>query len=801
MAKSLLPFLLFLFVGTSAFSQKLDSLLELQRKADLREKIYVHFDKDYYNPGETIWYKAYLFSGDEISETSKNFYAELLDEKGVVISQKTAPIYFAGSAGSFDLDSGFSKPVVYFRAYTTAMLNGDTTFFYSKAIRVLTTKSAASKTVTPQAPPTISFMPEGGDLVAGLPSNVGFLATDEKGMPLAVTGKVSDNTGTEVGELRTLHNGMGRFALTPEAGKAYKATWKTADGKQYTTSLPSFKTEGLNLKLVDAEGGKRFTIYRTAGADETLKTLHIIGYMNQRLLFQAETNLSTKISATGVFPTKNLPSGILQVTVFDKAYKPVAERISFVNNHEYEIDADAFLAQKNFAHRGLNTIEISMTDSLPANLSLSVVDADLNERNKMDDNIVSRFLLTGDLRGKITDPYYYFFSNDDSVATKLDLVMLTHGWRRYNWDAVLAGRTASPKWKESNYLSMGGKVVGLAPGSFTPGLQLTGILQTADSAKTIVVLPVDKTGNVFTEGLVFYDQAKLFFNFNKKNLSFDKSMLVLDNGLRRNFGRTLVDSALRLGLPALTAATIAANNKVTRMSLQASRLMANSKVMSAVTITAKAKTAKDKMEEKYVSSLFSGDAVSFDLVNDPLSSAYTDIFQYLQGRVAGLQINMNGGEPALSWRGGAPALYLNEMRADASLLQSTPVSDIAYIKVFRPGSSIVSGGGGGVISIYTRKGGDAQANPNAKGLSYVPIAGYSPVKQFYSPDYAVPSERDTYDDLRSTLYWNPSIFLDKSRKRIRLKFYNNDVTKRFRLIMEGVNTDGKVIHVEKEISE
>ena len=54
--------------------------------------------------------------------------------------------------------------------------------------------------------------------------------------------------------------------------------------------------------------------------------------------------------------------------------------------------------------------------------------------------------------------------------------------------------------------------------------------------------------------------------------------------------------------------------------------------------------------------------------------------------------------------------------------------------------------------------------------------------------------------MRSTLYWNPSIYLDKDRRRLRLQFYNNDITKRFRIVMEGINADGKLIHVEKEIS-
>ncbi|HVF97330.1 MAG TPA: hypothetical protein VM871_08425, partial [Flavisolibacter sp.] len=157
-------FLLCLLSAACAFSQKVDSLMELQRRADPQEKVYVHFDKGYYNPGETIWFKAYLLTGFEPSLVSKNFYAELLDENGVVISQKTAPIVFASAFGSFDLDSAFKRPLIYFRGYTVSVLNGDSSFLYTKAIRVLTQKSLPKK-ITASPNPTLTFLPEGGDWV------------------------------------------------------------------------------------------------------------------------------------------------------------------------------------------------------------------------------------------------------------------------------------------------------------------------------------------------------------------------------------------------------------------------------------------------------------------------------------------------------------------------------------------------------------------------------------------------------------------------------------------------------------
>lgn len=799
MAKTLVVFLLFLAAFNSAFSQTVDSLLEIQRAADPREKVYVQFDKAYYNPGETIWFKAYLFADATPSQVSKNFYAEFLDEKGNVLNQVTAPIAFSGASGSYAIDSNFAKQALYFRAFTASMLNDDTCFLFTKAIRILSPKAAATKTTTLPQPPTLRFLPEGGEWTAGLPSTIAFIATNQQGLPVDISGIITDNIGAKLTDFRTLHNGMGSVIFTPEEGRTYTASWK-AGNKQYTTPLPPVRIQGIGLRVAEAENGRRFTLYRATQTDEALMELRVIACMNQHLAFQAYINMRGKTVATGLFPTKDLPSGILQITVLDKNNKPVAERVCFVNNHEYEFDSDAFLSQRNLTRRGLNSVEITVSDTVPANLSLAITDANLNQTNTMDDNIVSRLLLTSDLRGKIVNPYYYFYSNDDSVSAYLDLVMLTHGWRRYNWQDVFAGKAPSPRWKESNYLNLSGTIAGLPPGGYSPDLQLVGILQTPDSAKTVLTLPVDRKGTVFTDGLVFYGNAKLFFNFNKKSLSFDKSMLMVDNGLRKGYRKAVLDSATKTDLADVGADVVANNQNITKLAQEANRQAAKKGTLQTVTVTAKAKTPKEKLEDKYVSGLFAGDAYSFDLVNDPLSRGYTDIFQYLQGKVAGLQISTNFDGVSLQWRGSTPALYLNEMQVNADMIRSTSVSDIAYIKVFRPGESVMRrGGDGGVIAIYTRRGGDALPDPNAKSMNAVQLTGYTPIKEFYSPDYATPSERDALDDVRSTLYWNPAIYLDKTRRRVRLHFYNNDVTKRFRLIMEGINADGKLVHIEKEV--
>jgi len=54
-------------------------------------------------------------------------------------------------------------------------------------------------------------------------------------------------------------------------------------------------------------------------------------------------------------------------------------------------------------------------------------------------------------------------------------------------------------------------------------------------------------------------------------------------------------------------------------------------------------------------------------------------------------------------------------------------------------------------------------------------------------------------DVRTTLYWNPYILTDATNHKVKLEFYNNDISKKLRVVLEGINADGKLARVEKVI--
>ncbi|RYG39837.1 MAG: hypothetical protein EOO01_28720, partial [Chitinophagaceae bacterium] len=158
--------MLVLISSSGLHAQRFDSLLTKLDGEYPQEKLHLQFDKASYNPGETIWFKAYLFSNNVLSNISRNLYAELLDEQGKVLQRRVTPVISSGAAAAFDLPTDLSAGVLYVRAYTRWMLNFDSSFLFVKAIPILGAKAAIRQ--APAIKNYLNLFPEGGDLVQGL---------------------------------------------------------------------------------------------------------------------------------------------------------------------------------------------------------------------------------------------------------------------------------------------------------------------------------------------------------------------------------------------------------------------------------------------------------------------------------------------------------------------------------------------------------------------------------------------------------------------------------------------------------
>ena len=788
-----------LFLLTGYFSNvraQYDSVLNILDTRYPQEKLYLHFDKSYYNPGETIWFKSYIFSANLPSLISKTVYADLVDEKGTIIDRKIAPVVMSSAAASFDLPAKLTSSTVYVRAYTDWMLNFDSSFIYTKAIPVIQEKPPAAKKLTPKN--FLQFFPEGGDLVQGVESRVAFKATDIHGLPYNVSGDIIDSKGKPITKFSSMHDGMGFFVLKPEAKEQYKATWKDAAGKSQQTTLPAVKRDGYVLTVTQDVNDVRFLISRPEGDVAADAAVTIVGQMQQQMVYMAKANISKGPTVRGSIPVEKIPAGILQLTIFSSDKKPLAERIVFVNKQDYYFITDLNSPLKGFQKRKKNVIQVDVPDTIRTNLSISVTDAGINPHLEGEEDIFSNVMLTSDIKGYVHNPAYYFSNESDSVKNHLDLVMMTNGWRRFKWTDVLAGKFPETTHQPSDYVVLNGKINGLNKTELL-NKELTAILD-MNKRQEFINIPVGSDGTFSLAGLLFFDTAKIYYQFNndKDKILTSRANIDIKSSLNKIPFNAKNDTNL-VYRSVLPPRDVWAGNVEMAEKNQAV-LDARRKVetLASVTVTAKQKSKKQLLDEQYATGLFSGgDAYTFDVSDDISAQGAMSVLNYLQGKVAGLQITGTGTQAQMSWRGGVPTLFLNEMSSDLSLVQNLNMADVAYIKVFRPPFFGAQGGGsGGAIAVYTKKGANVYNN-DVKGLDFTKIPGYNSGKEFYSPDYSTYDERHTDADYRSTLYWNPFILTDKSSRRQLFTFYNNDVTRKFRVVIEGCDEQGRLTRIEK----
>jgi hypothetical protein len=780
---------LILLYSIKAGAQNIDSTIAAYASKYTQERTYLQYDKSTYAPGETIWFKAYLMQGIYPADESKTFYTDWTDDQGNLLSHNVSPVVDATTNSQFDIPANYNGQYIHVKAYTKWMLNFDSTFLYNKDIRILTKNTGLPATKNTIIP-TIEFFPEGGDAVAGVINKIAFKANDQWGRPVKIKGIIQNSKGETIDSLRIMHDGMGYFLLTPKPGESFTAKWKDEKGTDHTTTLPAIKSGGISLQ-VSLSGTKRiFNI--NAGPDISGKPgiVHLIGTMNQQEIFKVTKDLAES-PIKGVIPTQELPSGILTITLFDDHWNPLAERITYVNNQDYLFHPEMTVQHWGLNKRARNEIQIIVPDSIGANLSVAVTDADIDADSSS--TIISHLLLTGDIKGQVYNPAYYFSNNSDSISQQLDLVMLTHGWRRFVWEDVVKGKLPKIIFpKDTSFLTLSGKIYGATPTQLRNVANIILIIRQKNTQGKFLALRVEPNGVFSDPSVILFDTAHIYYQLSK-GLT-DASVQFMEGRLSPSRNRIPATGIFYNQL-----FDTSGNYRHYHLADEMAQLLQlyEGKLLENVTVKGKTKSPLEIMDQKYSSGLFAGgDGYQFDLVNDVLASSSPNIFYYLQGKVAGLQVNTNGNPPSLQWRGGAPQLFVDEVPTDAEIVSSISVSDVAYVKVFRPPFFGGSNSSNGAIAIYTRRGDDTKTTPG-KGLANNTVNGYTAIRQFYSPNYSSFNAANEKKDLRSTLYWNPQIITTPQKNQVTLTFYNNDVSRAFRVIIEGMTKDGRLAHLEQ----
>ena len=467
------------FPAGPAHAQAPDSLATIAQRWQrygqqvLVEKLYVHLDRPAYAARETMWLKVYAVDGTfhKPLSMSKVAYVEVLNSLHQPVLQTQIPLREATGQGSLNLPASLPTGRYVVRAYTSWMKNFDPAFYFQATVNIINTfaASGASAAAAPAPRYDVQFFPEGGQLVQGLPSRVAFRVVDAAGRGQAATGTVHDGQGQAVATLRTLRFGLGSFAFTPTAGAAYAAELQLATGQKLTYKLPPAAAQGYVLQLTDASPTQLRLRVATKGLGTAAASLALVGHSGQHIATAQVTQPNAQGEAEFVIDKSALLAGIAHFTVFNSRRQPVGERLYFRRPRPLALTVAPTQAQ--YGPREKVTLRLALpAASAAANASLAVYQLDSLTAGTTPADIGSFLSLTADLKGTVENPGYYLRDSSQAGQQAADNLMLTHGWSRFRWPEVLAGRApALPYAPELNGPLVRGRVL-TAAGAPAPGI-------------------------------------------------------------------------------------------------------------------------------------------------------------------------------------------------------------------------------------------------------------------------------------------------------------------------------------------
>ena len=766
------------------------------------EKVFLHLDKTEYAQAETIWIKAYLLAGAGHlpSPFSKNLYVELVAEDETVHERLTLRVEDGFATASLLIERAIPQGNYYLRAYTHWMKNQGPDYFFNKKIKIRSLDP--NEEIVAQAnttPVQLRFFPEGGNMIKGVPGRVAF---ELIGLPddQIHKGEIFNGQGQAVAEWATQHETRGVFDFTPEAGPYYAKI----EGRSETFDLPEVMNEGIAMMANAADEAFINVVLKSNAPYQD--NLNVVAHTRGYVTHASQTKINGERGRVQI-PKTELPEGITTITLFDKDFQPLAERLVFIDKKE-ALNIVVTTDQFTYTPRERIQAKVKVRDAngraVKGAFSLSVFDPGLVQNDQFDHNIRAYMLLSSDLKGHVKKPSQYF-EGDEVALQNLDLLMMVNGWRRFSWDEVDPVKEASFPVELS--LSVKGKLLKNSGGKIKSGgkVFLTQSGGSMDEARFVIT---DNKGNFQFDELHFYDTTTMVLQgFHKGGIK--NTRFAMDSSFDLmplqpyNLAPTLETAAKLQAFKAYARTAIFVDSTYRRV--------------NGITYLGDVEVVADKRKERYrvlQSQYGEGENyVNFDEISLE-EKVGRDPFRLMMGRVPGFtlfsgrptgsgvqnQSDSSFFKPGLRsprLRGGPfvgdPLIFIDNIEMTIEDVYDLRAKDIDYVEVYKSATASMFGsrGASGAIAFYTLKGKKVFEQINKPGMLQTRLKGYHVVREFYAPVYDKTNRQQYIPDQRATLFWAPMIRTNEFGEAT-VDFYAPDQSTYAYIDIQGITFDGKL---------
>lgn len=522
-----------------------------------QEKVYITTNMDGYISGDTIRLRAFLVdaaTNRTVLNSSQYIYVDLINPFGQVADRIKLKSHNGVFAGLIAIDEGLPEGVYTLGAYTQFMENPGGDYFFRKPISIVSNLSRKydlqteiksgelyaalhekgggpvraenvvaydsfenpvfqarrlsdfkvklkkrmidagvikvkfdryEKFVTlpvDTALFSLQFYPEGGYLIPDADNKVAFKATDSHGHGVDVHGTIVDISGDTVCDFSSEHQGMGMVSFTPKSGGEYRAIvgernfpFPKTNERAAVINVENLAPDSIAVRIAGVLDDNSFLLAHNCGAVKFVETLN-----------PTEPEL--------ILDKNNLGSGIVQFLLVDRYGNTLSSRMIFCHS-------DYIYA---------------------ANASTSVPDGDYSVRTfsgkipfrRPECSIVSYLLLDSELKGHIENSDYYFQDIDSTKLRHMDILMMTHGWERYNIPEAMNGKISTPV----EPMEIGGEITGTVRSRWASKLlEGASVLLVAPSIGFTDIAYSDSLGRFSFNGFDWPDGTKFAFTVYNKN--------------------------------------------------------------------------------------------------------------------------------------------------------------------------------------------------------------------------------------------------------------------------------------------
>ena len=767
---------------TTTFNERFNALAPV---------LFMHTDKPFYATGDRLWLSAYLLdaatSRRPPGETA--IHVDLLTPTGELVQHQWLRVAEGRATGDFRLSDSLASGAYRLRAYTDED-DGQRRPAFERTIAIsnLLRSIPLNTTDTTRRLVNVQILPEGGRWLMGLPTRLGIKVVGPDGRGVSSSGQIVSSEGTEICGITTNTRGMGSIVMTPLTGLTYYAEVLHA-GQRQLVVLPPAEPEGLTLSADVVSDSSRLTL--TVTSRPATDSVYVLIQQQGRLVGQRKIQLQNGVARVSL-PAATLPSGLNQITLYDDAARPQAERLVFLSERVPPIRVVMTVNKARYQPREPAILSVTLNDDgLPvvAALSASITDAEQVPDDSAAATIRTHLLLTGELRGRVEQPNEYLKNSSPETRRAVDDLLLTQGWRRVS---------GTPATERLGGVSLMGRVLN-AKNQPVAGAQVV-VASTTAKPSFVQSAGADERGRFRLAGLNVADTVRLMVQLTDrqlKDLPAKDAHVVLDGPSQLwepDTARALPDwAALRAQL---TAARTRQRDDADLYRDKTAKLLKE--------VTVRARKIVERPDHIRRMSLHGEPDAS--VVFGENSGQFSNLYDMIR-RLPGVTVNQMGGGYKVVVRGPSSAgddspLFLMDgvaVQGDLFDFNPTEIKRVELLKNAATAGIYGARGGTGVIAFYTKR-----FQPDQPGIAgradpkTIQLIGYPSVqREFYVPRYELKSDENqvadsTRIDRRDVLYWKPLMQTD-GQGRSQLIISLSDVVRTVRVVVQGVTADGRPV--------